>query len=114
MTDMQRQLLEALRARGYDAVTGKGGYHVRGVGFRSTARVRQMVSMPAAKRVARERVGPWGEWAWIAGLHRKLSTAKKKNPARHGTARDIPARWTPATVKRLPGGGLQIRIGGRR
>lgn len=37
----------------------------------------------------------------------------KSNP-RHGTARDIPARWTPARVKRLRGGGVQIKIGGGR
>ena len=38
---------------------------------------------------------------------------RSRNP-RHGTARDIPARWTPATVKRLKGGRIQVKIGGRR
>lgn len=64
---------------------------------------------------------------WIRGLNvaeasrviEKLlsEVAGKSNPScnpRHGTVRDIPTRWTRATVKRLRGGGVQIRIGGGR
>ena len=40
----------------------------------------------------------------------KYRRAGKSNPL--GSPHDIPTRWTPATVKRLRGGKVQIRIGG--
>lgn len=55
---------------------------------------------------------------YVTGGFPRPQFTRKHIPAgwnpRHGTARDIPAHWTPATVKRLRGGAVQIKIGGRR
>jgi len=76
MTDTQRTIITALASRGFETLTGKGGYFVKGEGFLSAAQARKLAGLPAPQRQPRrrrQRQPAWGEWATIAALHGKLN-----------------------------------------
>ena len=50
-------------------VQGKGGFFVKGHGFITLRKARELTGHPAPAKVKRERVMPWGDYATIAALN---------------------------------------------
>jgi hypothetical protein len=63
-------IIAAYTARGTDACSGKGGFHIRGRGFVSLAQARKETGVNmAAKREPRMVQGAWGDYATIAMMN---------------------------------------------
>lgn len=78
MKASQTALIEALEAAGYEAMAGKGGYWVREndvfLGHLTVAQARRLPRVEAPPPVQRStgRQAPWGEYAAIAAMNRRL------------------------------------------
>lgn len=63
-------IIATYAARGINACTGKGGFHVEGRGFVTLAQARKETGINmAAKREPRMVQGAWGDFATIAMLN---------------------------------------------
>ena len=65
----RENMAEALAAAGYEVLYGKGGWFVRGQGWKSWAWAYKVTGLTRPKRVIRGRVGAWGDYATIAMLN---------------------------------------------
>jgi hypothetical protein len=63
------EVLKALKDMGKEVITGKGGFFIKGEGFKSVAQARKMVNIKAPEREFRPRQGAWGDYATIAMLN---------------------------------------------
>jgi hypothetical protein len=74
MQTTTRQLLEALHAEGYEAITApQGGFFVKGHGHMTIAQARKITGIQASPRPRRERQAPWGDFAIIAAMSGRMN-----------------------------------------
>lgn len=64
-TGSSQDVQNKLREMGKQVLSGKGGFWIKDQGFVSLAKARKMTGISAPKREAREKVGPFGDWATI-------------------------------------------------
>lgn len=73
MTKIQKAAIEALARDGKEAVTGKGGFHIKGEGFVKAATVYRRYGLKSGRATKRERVQPYGDYAWLAAINGLLA-----------------------------------------
>jgi hypothetical protein len=93
----------------YEVVVGNVGKVYEGSNYKSA--LRAYGNYVRASQLGHGRAGGESVSLWKDNEPIKEHVGRIDNP--HATARDIPTRWTPATVKRLRGGKVQIKIQGR-
>lgn len=50
-------------------IQGKGGFFVKGHGFISLRKARELTGHPSPPRVKRDRVMPWGDYATVVAMN---------------------------------------------
>lgn len=68
----QKQIIEALKTNGFEAVTAKGGFFIRGQGFVSYSAAKKLAGLSGrlTERAApQERVSAFGDWAIVAMMN---------------------------------------------
>ena len=72
MTDIQRAAIAALAADGKEAITGKGGFHIKGEGFVKAATIYKKYGITSGRVRSKGRIGPYGDYAWLAAINGAL------------------------------------------
>ena len=71
--EARQQIIEALAAKGFEAVYGKGGFWLRGEGFKTFAQARKIAGVEAEHIERQARITPYGDYATIAALSGRLN-----------------------------------------
>ena len=70
-----QQILNGLQANGHEAVSGKGGFFVRGIGFVTTSKAKAMAGLKGnlTGRTQGQRVTAHGDYAIVAAIVGRLN-----------------------------------------
>ena len=71
--EARQQIIEALAAQGIEALYAKGGFILRGQGFKTFAQARKIAGVEAEHIERQARVTPYGDYATIAALSGRLN-----------------------------------------
>ena len=69
MNNTSKQVITALKEKGLEVISGKGGFWIKGKGFISLRQAQKMTNILPIKRLLRERIGAYGDWAIIAKIN---------------------------------------------
>ncbi len=73
--DGQKQIIEALAAKGFEVLTARGGFFIRGRGFVTYSQAKSLAELRGKltdREAPQPRVGAYGEWAFVAAINRCL------------------------------------------
>ena len=69
MTDNIKKVYEALKTLGKNVLCGKGGFFIKDEGFITLVQARKLTGISAEKRVVKQKILPWGDYATIAMIN---------------------------------------------
>ena len=64
------QIIEVFKGQGINALYGKGGFWLKGQGFISLAKARQLTGIKGTARKPKMVISAFGDWAWVAKINR--------------------------------------------